>query len=113
MGYYIRTFATLNHEGSQVWKIEDDVAIRIGVSNPERGPGCYFKTEPGESIRDALRRQTPWFEPNGECPFHKTTLQPGTFYPRMARLISTLLNLPAGVLEHGEKQTLSRSHSVN
>ncbi len=39
MGYYIRTFATLNHEGSQAWKIEDDVAIRIGVSNPERSPG--------------------------------------------------------------------------
>jgi hypothetical protein len=87
MGYYIRTFATLNQDGSQVWKIEDDVAIRIGVSNPEQSPGCYFKAEPGESIWDALRRQTPWFEPNGECPFHKTTLQPGTFYPRMARPI--------------------------
>jgi len=88
MGYYIRTFLTLNQESSsQVWKIENGVAIRIGVPNPENTPGCYFKAEPGESIWDSIRRQTPWFEPSGECPFHMTNLQPGMFYPRMARPI--------------------------
>ncbi|MDN7176637.1 hypothetical protein M0D69_01080 [Caballeronia sp. SEWSISQ10-4 2] len=71
MGYHIRTFATLNQESSQVWEIENDVAVRIGVTNAEQSPGCYFRAEPGESIWDALRRQTPWFEPNGECPFHQ------------------------------------------
>lgn len=87
MSYYIRTFTTLNKESSQVWKIENDIAVLIGVTNAEHSPGAFFKAEPGESIWDALRRKTAWFEPNGECPFHQTTLQPGEFYPRMARPI--------------------------
>ena len=28
---------------------------------------------------------TPWFEPDGQCPFHRTVLGPGEFYPRIAR----------------------------
>jgi hypothetical protein len=47
--------------------------------------GTFFQADPGETIWDALRRPTPWFEPDGENPFHKTVLQPGQFYPRMAR----------------------------
>jgi hypothetical protein len=44
-----------------------------------------FETEPGETIWQALQRQTPWFGPNGESPFHKAVLNPGEFYRRMAR----------------------------
>jgi hypothetical protein len=50
MAYYIRTFAALNQESSKVWKIENDVAVRIGVTNPEQSPRCYFEAKPGQSI---------------------------------------------------------------
>jgi hypothetical protein len=86
MAYYIRVFLNQNFAStSQVWKIDEDIAVRVGVSNAEHGPGSFFKAEPGETIWDALRRQTPWFEPDGQNPFHRTSLDPGEFYPRMAR----------------------------
>jgi len=86
MSYYIRTFETpTGISSTQVWKIGADTAVRLGVSNPENGPGCYFRAVPGESIWDTIRRMTPWFEPDGKCPFHKTELNPGEYYPRMAR----------------------------
>ncbi|MBF3882710.1 hypothetical protein ISG07_04800 [Burkholderia pseudomallei] len=87
MSYYIRTIKTESSTSSQVWRIDNNIAVRVGVTNAEQSPGAYFKAEPGESIWDAIRRQTPWFEPNGECPFHLTKRQPGEFYPRMARPI--------------------------
>jgi hypothetical protein len=62
------------------------VAIRVGVTNPEGGPGSYFKAEPGESVWDTMKRQaSAWFEPAGSEPFQKTVLAPGQFYPRIAR----------------------------
>jgi len=87
MTYYIRLAPTQNGSSPQVWKIDDCTAVRVGVSNPEGGPGTYFRAEPGESIWDALRRMTPWFEPDATCPFHKTVLKPGEYYRRMARPI--------------------------
>jgi hypothetical protein len=44
-----------------------------------------FKAEGDETIWDALKRLTPWFEPDGQNPFQETALQPGEYYPRMAR----------------------------
>ena len=86
MAYYIRIFSDPHiPSSSQIWKIDDDIATRVGVSNAAHGPGSFFKAAPGETIWDALRRQTPWFEPDGQSSFHKTNLQPGEFYPRMAR----------------------------
>jgi hypothetical protein len=87
MNYYIRLVPMQSGSSTQVWKIDDRTAVRVGVSNAEGGPGTYFRAEPGESIWDALRRMTPWFEPDGQCPFHKTVLKPGEFYRRMARPI--------------------------
>jgi hypothetical protein len=88
MSYYIRIFSNLNQTtSSQVWKIDVDKAVRVGVGNAEQSPGSFFKAEPGEIIWDALRRQTPWFEPDGQNPFHEINLQPGEFYPRIARPI--------------------------
>lgn len=84
MSYYLRV---VSGAPSQVWKIHAEVAVRIGVTNPEGGPGSYFKAESGESIWDAIRRATPWFEPDGQNPFHETVLGPGEFYPRIARPI--------------------------
>ena len=77
----------MHNSSIQVWKIEHDVAVRIGVSNPERTPGCYFKANPGETIWDEIRRKTPWFAPDGKCPFYRSKLRPGEYYPRMARPI--------------------------
>lgn len=87
MNYYIRCFLTPSGPSTQVWKIDDCTAVRVGVTNPESGPGTFFQAELGESIWDALRRMTPWFETDGECPFHKTVLKPGEYYRRMARPI--------------------------
>jgi hypothetical protein len=87
MSHYVRVVPNQNGSTTQVWKIENDVAIRVGVTNAEHGPGTFFKAQAGETIWDVLRRDTPWFEPDGQCPFHKTILQPGEFYPRMARPI--------------------------
>jgi hypothetical protein len=85
MSYYIRTLEVPQGvQGFQVWKIESDTAFRLGVMNPERGPN-YFRAEPGETIWDTLKRSTPWWEPDGACPFHKTILHPGQYYSRMAR----------------------------
>ncbi|NIJ49473.1 hypothetical protein [Rhizomicrobium electricum] len=81
MSYFIRT----NITPPQVWKIESDTAALLGVANPECCPGGYFKAQPGETIWDAIKRGTPWFEPAGENPFIPTHLEPGEYYPRMAR----------------------------
>lgn len=85
MGYYLR----IGQDGGSlgVWKINGDVAIRVGVSNAEQGAGTYFKAMPGETIWTTIRRHTPWFEPDGRSPFHKLNLQPGEYYPRIARPI--------------------------
>jgi hypothetical protein len=80
MDYYIRQYSTLDRTCTEVWKIEPETAFRVGISNPP-----VFRAEPGETIWDAFRRMTPWFEPDGQCPFHKAKLQPGEFYPRIAR----------------------------
>ncbi len=87
MSYYLRVFQTLNGQNTQVWKIENDTAVRVDVSNAENGPGSFFKANPDETIWEALRRQTPWFEPDGKSPFHQLNLQPGEYYRRMARPI--------------------------
>jgi hypothetical protein len=86
MKYYIRRFETQNGMSTQVWKIDECSAVRVGVANPEGGPGTYFRASPGETICDPLRRMTPWFEAE-ETPFHETVLKPGEYYPRMARPI--------------------------
>jgi hypothetical protein len=80
MSYYLREYSVQGQLATEIWKIENGTAVRLGITNaPE------FTAEPGETIWDTFRRLTPWFEPEGTCPFHKTVLDPGQFYPRMAR----------------------------
>lgn len=81
--YYLR----IGQDGRPlgVWKINDDVAIRIGVSNAEGSPGTYFTAKPGVTIWSTIQQLTPWFEPDGRNPFHRIKLRPGEYYPRMAR----------------------------
>lgn len=72
----------------QAWEITETEAIRIGVANPRQNPGCYFQANDGEDIFTAIKRNANgWFGSNGESPFHKTSLAPGQYYPRMARPI--------------------------
>ena len=82
MSYFVRT----NNDLFQVWKIEGSTAVLCGVTNPENGSGTYFKAGPNETIWDAIKRGTDWFGPSGETPFVQTELEPGEYYPRMARL---------------------------
>ena len=85
MSYYLRI---VPGAPPQAWKIDDSVAVRVGVTNPEGGAGTYFKADPGETIWTAIRRQAPsWFDVDGSCPFHQTVLRPGEFYPRIVRPI--------------------------
>src|SRR6185437_10730422 len=83
MPYYLRTVPGYT---PQAWKVEGGVAVRLGITNPEGGPGSYFRGEDDEDVWDVMRRSTPWFE-NGENPFHETVLPPGHYYPRIARPI--------------------------
>lgn len=83
MPYYIRPIP--NASDVDIWHIENDVAKKVGYENPEDVPGAQFTAKPGETIWDAFKAATPWFEPNGENPFHKSQLGPGQYYPRMAR----------------------------
>lgn len=88
MSYYLRMFSYPDRTITQVWNIEDDRATLLGVASPEQGVGSFYKADPGETIWEAIRRMTPWFEPDGENPFHKINLEPGQYYPRIARPIN-------------------------
>ena len=82
MGYYIRQVPGVPF---QIWRIDDAVAVRLGVTNAEGGPD-YFKADPGETPWDKMKRDAShWFEPAGTNPFERTILAPGQFYPRIAR----------------------------
>jgi hypothetical protein len=70
---------------TEVWDIGTEQAIKLGIDNPRAFPGAFFKANPGETIWETIRANTPWFGPNGENPFHQARLSPGQYYSRMAR----------------------------
>lgn len=82
MSYYLRMGPDIGH---QVWNIDDTTAVRLGVTNPERGAGTFYKAAPGETAWQAIERCTPWLLPQSQNTFHKIVLDPGQYYPRMAR----------------------------
>jgi hypothetical protein len=82
--WYVRDYVA--GQPRQIWLFEAQTATRMGVTNPEAGPGSFFRAEPGESIWDSIGRQTPWLNPDmTEGRFHRMTLGPGEYYPRIAR----------------------------
>jgi hypothetical protein len=85
MSYYLRLLPDKN--SLHAWKIDSDVAFRIGVPNPENQRECYFTATSERSIWETLRAETGWFEPEDYNPFHEADLQPGEYYPRIARPI--------------------------
>jgi hypothetical protein len=89
MSYYIRALRDLPLE---VWKIDDEEALRLGITNARGGAGTYFKRAEGETIWDTIRRQaTGWFEPAGTNPFHQNDFQPAnsTHAWRVQRMMIT------------------------
>lgn len=85
MDYYLRAIPGYKH--LEAWKIDDQVAVRVGVPNPEHGASTYFQAADGETVWEAIKRGTPWFGTDGQSPFHKANLGPGLYYPRIARPI--------------------------
>ncbi|MFN4176565.1 hypothetical protein [Phenylobacterium sp.] len=84
MPYFIQM--TFDGHVRGYWLIEDTQATRLGVTNPENSPGGHFKAEPGETVWDAMRRgATSWFEGPHQDRFVQTELNPGEYYPRIAR----------------------------
>lgn len=83
MSYYLRL---LPNRHLHAWKIDADIAYRVGVSDPQRHPETYFIAEPSMTIWDTMRARTRWFDEAGGDPFHKAELEPGQFYRRIARL---------------------------
>jgi hypothetical protein len=84
-GYFIRKDPRVGI--IQVWEVGDALAVRVGVSNALNGAGTFFRSEPGERIWDAMRRQAPsWFDDEQEFWF-ALSLQPGQYYGRIARPI--------------------------
>jgi hypothetical protein len=91
-----------------LWLFDNQTATRMFVTNPENGPGSFFKAEPGEDFLACLRRHTPsWLEATAPG-FYSMVLGPGEYHPRIARplALATLelrreLWSPPGVL--GEK----------
>jgi hypothetical protein len=82
MPFYLQVLP--NHELLAAWEIEGKSARRVGVPNAEKTKNAYFEAGPGESIWQAIQRQTDWFA-NGVNPFHQSPLSPGEFYFRIAR----------------------------
>jgi hypothetical protein len=82
MPVYLQTFE--GKEALNVWQIEDGKAIRMGVANAETTRNAVFQAKPGEDIWD-LVQHNPHIFPKGRDAFHIATLQPGEYYPRIAR----------------------------
>jgi hypothetical protein len=81
-GWFVRSVG----DDHQLWNIARGRATRAGVTSPERGPGTYFESKPGETIWEVLRRDTPWFDGQiAPGPFVPVDNAPGQFFPRMAR----------------------------
>jgi hypothetical protein len=82
--WYVRD--RIGGQPRQIWRIDDQTATNMSVTNPETGAGTFFRAEPSETIWDCIRRQTPWLDPGvTDGLFHSMTLAPGEFYPRIAR----------------------------
>jgi hypothetical protein len=72
MNYYLRK---TSGTPLQIWKIEEDCAVCLAVTNPEGGAGTYFKPSHGEDIWTTMKREASvWFEPDGRNPFHQCNL---------------------------------------
>ncbi|AVC45529.1 MULTISPECIES: hypothetical protein [Rhizobium] len=95
--------------GTQVWRIQDSEAVRLGVSNPEQGAGTYIKRGKRASIWAAFREDTPWFTPGGPetGPFHRLDLPPAHYYRRIARPLNGSFAHPKNPGAGEERDTIA------
>lgn len=101
-GWYVRELSQTNER--QLWRVTSTTATRMGVTSPELGPGSFYEAEPGEAIWAAINRMTGWMDGlTSPRPFHRITLGPGRYYPRIARpyalMKKQMLRLPEPQLE--------------
>jgi len=69
----------------ELWEIGAARAVNLSISNAEQSGFGYFLAEPDGDVLAVIRERTPWFEPDGVNPFHRTSLPPGGYYPWIAR----------------------------
>lgn len=69
---------------STVWEIFDDKAVRIGVPNAETLENCHCVVSPGQSGIEAISHLLD-NTALGKCRHWPLTLDPGQYYPRIAR----------------------------
>lgn len=85
-GYFLRVVQV--HNPPQVWRITDDEAELLGVTNARTGPGTYFQRGDYKTIWHAIQAgASGWLDANdlSTSPFHRLDLAPKHHYPRMAR----------------------------
>jgi hypothetical protein len=84
---YIEAATISGMRNGQIWKIEANTAERINVS---QSPLNFHQADPGEDIITTLRKRFPFLI------LHKLELEPGEYYPSMARPSSTRYFEPLG-----------------
>ncbi|MFS8044031.1 hypothetical protein ACI7CM_22920 [Xanthobacter sp. AM33] len=94
MVFYLRVVG--EGHSNQVWRIDADEAVKLGVSNPESGPGTFYRRGDRDTIWAALRDDTGWIHSDGpeSGPFHELALPPEHYYPRIARPLNGSLAHP-------------------
>jgi len=84
--YFLRIVQV--HNPPQVWRITEDEAELLGVTNARTGPGTYFQRGEHKTIWHAIQAgASGWLnaEDLSTSPFHRLDLAPKRYYPRMAR----------------------------
>ncbi len=81
-------FRDMGNDPPQIWHIDAKQAVRLGVTHPERGPGCYYAASADQDVWAVMAAQTSWFEHGS--PFTALTLGMGGHHPRIARPMTLL-----------------------
>jgi hypothetical protein len=85
LALYLR--ARTQNTPQQIWEIDSDKALRLGITHPEGGPGSFYERGTAKSIWHALEVQTGWLRADDitSNPFRKLKFEPGNYHPRIAR----------------------------
>lgn len=82
MAYYLRLIA--DHVTPEVWRIDDNEAMRLGYGDPRTYPGSFHQRGEHPSIWHAIEAgATGWL--SRPWPFRRLDLDAQHYYPRIAR----------------------------